>query len=700
MERRSRFRTILLVVMITALLAVYTARLFKLQEPAAAGESKGVQTDINTTTIQAARGNILDRNGNILVTNRASYNLQISTYVLFNSANPNQTLLQAAELCRELGLEYVDHLPISWERPYSYTLDDLNSNWQRNFRLFLAAKEWDPDMAPQILMRELKRSYKIPDEWTEEQARMVIGLRYELSLRSVDGTGLEDYILLSDMPAETLAVFMELALPGFSVQTTTVREYRTKYAAHLLGYVGDVWPDEYEQTYKALGYPMNAKVGREGVELAFEQYLHGVDGQKATTITQDGEILDEHWTREPRAGDNVFLSIDINLQEAAEKALESVILDLRENGLPSSNPDAQGKGTDAEGGALVATDIKTGEVLACASYPTFDLSRYFEEFTELSEDPYRPYFNRALSSPQPPGSTFKMVTAIAAIDSEGIGRHFPINDLGKYTYFYDTLGDDYQPECLIYTNLGLTHGVINMMEALEVSCNYYFYEVGRRTKIEAIDNVAKNLGLGEPTGIELPEKIGYRANAETKAIVYKDNPDQSGWYNADTVAAAIGQSENRFTPLQLAVYTSALANGGPRYRATFLRRIVSADYKTLIQENKPELVSDYHFSEEAKKCIQEGMRLAVSGDRGTASLLKDYDVAVCAKTGTAEHGSVGSAHGAFVCYAPADDPQIAIAVYVEKGAQGGNLAKAAMAVMDQYFQSARETDIPKENTVG
>lgn len=696
-ERRGRFRTILLAVFITALLAVYTARLFKLQEPAASSESRGVHTAITRTTVQAARGNILDRNGNILVTNRASYNLQISSYVLFSSSDPNGTLLQAAEQCKKLGIEYADHLPISWERPYTYTLDDLDENSQYYFRLFLAANEWDPDMAPQNLMRELKRSFKIPDEWTEEQARMVIGLRYELALRSVNGTGLEEYILISDMPADTLALFMELALPGFSVQTTTVREYRTPYAAHLLGVVGDLWKDEYEQTYKALDYPMNAKVGKMGVELAFEQYLHGVDGQKATTITQDGEILDEHWSREPKAGDNVFLTIDINLQEAAEKALESVILDLRENGLPSSSADSQGKGTDAAGGALVASDIKTGEILACASYPSYDLSRYYQDYNIVEKDPYTPFFDRALSSAQPPGSTFKMVTAIAAIDSAGIGRHFQIEDKGKYTDFEK---DEYQPECLIYTNFRLTHGSINMMEALEVSCNYYFYEVGRRAKIEAIDNVAKNLGLGEPTGIELPENIGYRANAESKAIIYKDNPSLSGWYDADTVAASIGQSENQFTPLQLAVYTGALANGGPRYRATLLRRIVSADYKTLIRENKPELVSDYHFSEEAKKCVHEGMRLAVNGDRGTASLLKDYDVAVCAKTGTAEHGSAGSAHGAFVCYAPADDPQIAIAVYVEKGAQGGNLAKAAVAVMDQYFQSARNTDLPGENTVG
>ncbi len=695
MERRARFRTAVLLLLIMALGVVYTAQLFKLQEPAEASGEPKVQADVNYETVQAARGNILDRNGNILVTNRASYNLEILNYVLFSSDAPNETLLEAAELCRELDLEYVDHLPLSWERPYTYTTEELDSRWQRNFRLFLGYFGWDSDMAPQNLMRELKRSFNIPSEWTEEQARMVVGLRYELALRGDIGTGLENYILLRDVPSETLAVFMERAFPGFSVQTTTVREYRTKYAAHILGRVADMDPDEYNNIYKARKYPMNAKVGKEGAELAFESSLHGVDGQKATTVTRDGQVLNERWTLKPEAGDNVFLTIDIGLQEAAETALEDVILDLRENGLSTSREDAQGVGTDAEGGALVAVDVKNNDVLACASYPTFDLSRYSEDFPELSQDPYRPYYNRALSAPYPPGSTFKMVTAIAAIDSEGIGRHFEIEDKGKYI-----VDDEYQPECLVYTNFGITHGVINMMEALEMSCNYYFYEVGQRAGIRAIDNVSKRLGLGEPTGIELPEEIGYRANRESKGEIYKDNPDLSGWYDADTIAAAIGQSENQFTPLQLAVYTAALANGGPRYRATFLQRIVSSDYKTLIRENQPELVSDYHFSSEAKACVQEGMRLAVNGERGTATLLKDYDVAVCAKTGTAEHGSSGSAHGSFVCYAPADDPQIAIAVYVEKGAQGGNLAKAAIAVMDEYFKTARSTDIPAENAVG
>lgn len=694
MDRKARFRTGVLIGLILLLVGLYAVHLFKLQEPAASGTSaQAAQSYTEETAVQAARGNILDRNGNVLVTNRASYNIEISSYVLFNSKHPNQSLLQVAELCKKLNVAYADHLPVTWEKPYDYTTDTLSETWQGYFRQFLLERDWDPDMSAANLMKLLKKAYNIPNTWSEEQARMVAGLRYELSLRGSSNLGLDRYQLMTDVSAETLAAIMELAIPGLTVQTTTVREYETKYAAHILGRVGLMNPEEY-QTYKEEGYPMNARVGKEGLEQAFESYLHGTDGVKVTTLSPDGAVLDEHWATEPKAGDNVVLTIDIGLQETAENALEKVILDLRKNGLSASGSDGQGRGMDAEGGALVAMEVKTGAVLACASYPTFDLSRYSEDFNKLNADPYRPFYNRALSAPYPPGSTYKMVSAIAAIDSGGIGRYYQIRDKGKYTYF-----DTYQPECLIYTNTGTTHGLINMMQALSVSCNYYFYEAGRLTGISAIDSVAKNLGLGEPTGIELPENIGYRANAETKAKLYANDPNMSGWYDADTIAAAIGQSENRFTPMQLAAYTSALANGGSRYKATFLDRIVSADYRELIEKNQPELISDYKFSDDAMACVRDGMRMAAT--TGTASTyLKHYDIAVCAKTGTAEHGSTGSANGSFVCYAPADDPQIAIAVYVEKGAQGGNLAKAAIAVMDEYFKTAQNDTVPAENTVG
>lgn len=342
---------------------------------------------------------------------------------------------------------------------------------------------------------------------------------------------------------------------------------------------------------------------------------------------------------------------------------------------------------------MVVLDVKTGEVLASASYPTYHLATYSEDFNDLLAADYSPMYNRVLLAPYDPGSVFKMVTAIAAIDSAGIGRHYEIEDQGLYTFY-----EDYQPACLLWKR-GLTHGTINMMQALSESCNYYFYEVGRRAGIDAIDAVSEALGLGESTGVELAETTGMRGNPETKKKLYADDPNQSGWYGADTLQVAIGQGNNKFTPMQLATYTAALAEGGTRYRATYLRRVVASDYSEIILRNDPEVASRLAISEDALACVREGMRMAVTS--GTASsYLSDYSVAVAAKTGTAQHGGLGSDNASFVCYAPYDDPEIAIVVYVEKGAQGGYLATAARKVMDAYFGRAEATGtVITENTV-
>lgn len=698
MERKTKYRITVLVVLVCLLSGTLTAQMFKLQKQAEADNAvEKSRSYTYYTMVPAARGNILDRNGTMLVTNRASYNIVINSIVLFKADSPNESLLQLAKLCRELGVEYVDNLPISWEKPYEYTLENLTTTWQGYYRQFLLARELDPDMSAANLMKVLKKNYNIPNDWDEADARMVVGLRYELALRNQEGIGLNQYVLCSDVPATTLAAITELGVPGVTVQTTTVREYETKAAAHILGTVGLIYAEEWEALYKDNeDYSYDAKVGKDGLEKAFEPYLHGVDGQLETTVsTMDGEVTNERYVKLPQAGNNVMLTIDIGLQETAERALEEVILDLRKNGVG-----AKKEGKDAEGGALVAIDVKTGEVLVSASYPTFDLSTFYQKYNEIAKVPYGPLNNRALTLPYPPGSIYKMVTTIAAIDEAGIGRHYEIRDKGIYTFY-----DDYQPTCLIYKSSGMNHGVINMMQALADSCNYYFYEVGRVIGIAPMDKVAKGLGLGESTGVELPEYVGYRANPETKKELYKNTPDQSGWYDADTLMAAIGQSDNQFTPMQMASYTAALANQGTRYKATFLQKVVSSDYRQLVEQNEPEVLSSYPISDDAMAAVREGMRMAVTGDNthgfATATTyLGDYPVPVAAKTGTAQHGSTGSDHASFVCYAPVDDPQIAIAVYVEKGAQGGNLAKAAEQVLDVYFQAADSQPIPSENVVG
>ena len=449
---------------------------------------------------------------------------------------------------------------------------------------------------------------------------------------------------------------------------------------------------------------MNAKVGKEGIELAFEEYLHGTSGMKYTTVSSTGEKLDEYYTSVPQPGNNVETTLDISLQAVAENALESLILDLRENGVG-----AHSEGKDAEGGAVVVQAVKTGEILACASYPTYDLSTYNRDFKELSEDPYKPLYDRALLAEYAPGSIYKMVTAIAAIDMGHIGEYYEITDEGVYMYYAK---ENFTPKCYVWTSSNATHGTINMQEALAESCNYYFYEAGRltynayysETGENPFDIVAKALGLGEHTGIELFEYTGQRANAETKKANYAG--DESGWYGADVLQAVIGQSLNRFTPMQMVCYVQALANKGTRYSATFLSRIVSWDYQSLIKEHEPEVASTLDISDEALDCIDKGMRMTAKV--GTAkNYLANYPIEVACKTGTAQwqgvtsDGSVsGSDNASFVIYAPADDPEIAIAVYVEKGAQGGNLANVCIPIMDAYFSGETKYEtILTENTV-
>lgn len=684
-QHKFSFRVGALILIVAVLIGVFGVRLFDIQvtqAKSADNAPSGSQTYY--TRVTAARGEILDRNGNVLVGNRASYNLVLVREVVFSAETPNENLRRLANLCNELGLEITDHFPVTMEKPYEYTTDQFSSTWNSYFKTFLSRRGWDTDISAAQLIRRLKDKYNIPADWSEEEARRVISIRYELDLRRY--TSLPTYVLLNDVDAVSLAAITELNIPGTNVETSTVRQYNTTYAAHILGRIGLMNPAEWE-TYRELGYSMDAYVGKEGLEQAFESELHGTDGTRVTTIAADGTVLQEHYSTVPVAGNNVQLTIDIDLQKVAEDSLAAHIESLRET---------DKSGSDAEGGAIVVMEVKTGEVLVSASYPTYNLATYSQDYNKLLEQDYAPLYNRALNATYPPGSTYKMVTAIAAIDSGTVGRFYAIEDKGIYTRFEDV---GYAPRCMVYTTAGATHGKVNTMQAIAVSCNYYFYEVGYLTGITKIDEVAQKLGLGEPTGIELYEETGRRANAETKKALYGAGYD--GWYDADTVAASIGQSENRFTPIQLCSYVAALANRGTRYKATFLQRILASDYQELLYENTPTVASQLTISDEAYAAYTEGMRLGVTAGNGTShATLGNYKVAVCAKTGTAEHGSGGSDHASFVLYAPADDPEIAIAIYVEKGGLGSRLGSVARDVLDAYFAKAGANDtIPAENVL-
>ena len=683
MERITKFRVTLFLLFFMAILGFFSVRLFASQVVNADENSNNMSTYTTMTRVKAARGDILDRNGNVLVRNRASYDLTFNNYVILSAEGTNQYLLNAIHLCQKLGYEYNDHFPVTFVRPYEYTATDLD--WQTHFTAYLADMDLDSDITAPLLMQTLRKAYAIPETWTDEDARRVIGIRYELALRS-DVTNLSSYVFIDDATDEELAALQELNIPGLMVESTTVREYNTTYAAHILGYVGAMNAEEWEEKYKDNDdYEMDAKVGKDGFEAAFEEYLHGVDGWRVDTVDKEGNIINSYYEKEPRAGNNVETTLDLRLQQVAENSLLETLTLLKNKRDKDGDPM---DGNDVQGAAVVAIDVKTGEVLVCASYPSYDPNEFFEKYEEMNADPLLPLYNRALYAEYPPGSTYKMVPAIAAINNGYININTPIYDEGIFDKY-----DNYEAFCLKYSSTdGLeTHGELTIRDALKVSCNYFFYEIGDQMQISEMDAVAKALGLGEPTGVEVPENTGVRSNVQNKWEYYTGSDRE--WFRGDQVMTAIGQAMNRFTPMQMCVYTSALANKGVRYKATFLKRVVSDDYTALLKQNEPVVAATLEISDEAYQAYSEGMLLVTSDEKGTAYEtfgFTGYEIPVCAKTGTSEHDPSKSDHGAIVVYAPADNPEIAIAVYAEQGGHGSDMADIAKDILNAWFLNADE----------
>ena len=692
MERITRLRVTVLMTLFALLIGFFALKLYDLQIIQTGGDTDNVKKFYTITRVKAARGDILDRNGNVLVTNRATYDMVLNHFVILSNGNANDHLLKLVHLCRELGISYNEHFPVTKQAPFQYTLSEVGAAGQSHFQAYLpvVAGGLDSDITAPMLIRTLREYYKLPDHWSDEDARAVIGLRYELRLRQ-DITNLPLYVFMEDVDNTALAALLELGVPGLNTEESMVRVYNTEYGAHILGYIGAITADQWKDIYKEKdGYEMDALVGQSGLEEAFEDYLHGIDGYRVDVVTSDGTLIEQYYRRDqesgkeyrPVAGKNVELTIDLDLQTTAEEQLEALIKELRNTPDPNPDDDEIPDGADAEGGSVVVMDVKTGQILACASYPTYNLSTFREDYAELSKDPLAPMFNRALMATYAPGSTFKMNMVIAGINAGVYSSGTKVQDKGVYREW-----PGFTANCLTWTTSGKTHGHVDAEYALCVSCNYYFYAladaIGEK-RWDIVDTTAKHLGLGEYTGVELFEYKGYRANAETKKLLHTAE-GESGFYPADRIMAAIGQSDNRFTPMQLCVYTSTLANRGTRYKATFLNRVVSSDYTKLEFVNEPVVVSQLNISNDAYYAYTQGMReVALTGTART--ILKNYPIAVAAKTGTAETDSGGSDNGAFVCYAPFDDPQIAIVVYGEKAGHGRTMGQIAKALLDTSFQ--------------
>ena len=697
MERISKVRAMVLLSLFLLVIGLFSVKLFSLQIIETKGNTNNMTTYTSLTRVKAARGDILDRNGNILVGNRASYDLVFNHYVIESATGVNDYLYRLVKKCEELGVEYNDHFPVTKSRPFEYTHDDYTAAWRGYYQSYLKDRGIDSDISATLLVQKLRDRYKFPEEWTDEEARAVLGLRYEFDLRGV--ANLSNYVFIEDVSDAHLSALLELNTPGLMVESSTVREYHTTYAAHILGYVSAMNNEQW-QTYKNQGYAMDAFVGQTGFEKAFENELHAIDGTRVDVVDKEGTIIEQYWAniyedgeivgqKVPQAGNNVETTLDLNLQIIAEDELARVMQWLVD---PEQNTEVGNHvGHDAQGAAVVVMEVKTGDILAMASYPTFNLATFNEDYAKLSEDPLKPMYNRALQGAYPPGSTFKMVTLIAAMNYGIINADSLIEDKGLFTEH------SFNRSCLLWSSVRATHQFIDGKDALRYSCNYFFYVLGNQLTWQQLNEVAAAMGLGEATGVELPENVGWRANPESKKAQYGENSLDSQWFIGDQILSAIGQSENRFTPLQLCVYACTLANRGTRMKATFLNRVVSSDYRTLVAENQPKVMSTYEICNDAYISYMEGMQRVIYESGGTARKYFNgfndeehtfpANIRVCAKTGTAETFTTVSDHGAFICFAPADNPQIAVAIYGERIAHGATMAQVAEAIMKAYFSA-------------
>ena len=664
-------RVIALLVFFGAFLLLFAAVLYDAQIlHGGENRAKSISSNAASETVTASRGIITDRNGKVLVSNRLAYTLVFDRSGFDDDAALNAAILRLVQLCEETGTGWNDTLPIGRVGNF---LRYSNAR-SETFDKFIEKNDLTSGASGRQLLSELRELYHVDESLSEREARLIVGVRYELHSR-------DSYTFAEDVSTEVLSLITDGRYEGVTIRTASARVYNTALAAHILGTIGPIWQEEWSSSedtgyvgYADKGYSMNDLVGKDGVEKAFESYLRGTDGRRLITTDETGKITGELYTREPQPGGTVALTLDIDLQADVEAALAETISGMID------------KDSNERGGAAAVVSVGTGEVLALASYPTYDLSTFNEDYDELVNDQRLPMFNRATQGIYAPGSTFKMVTAVAALESGIITPSSIIQDRGIYTYYKDP-----QPMCWIYSQTGSTHGRINVSQAITDSCNYFFYEVGRLTGIRTLDSYASQFGLGQSTGIEIGDSSGVLASPE-----WAESHDQE-WTDGQTITAAIGQSYNLFTPLQLANYVATLVGGGDHYQAHLLKNVKAYDNSRLLYMYDDKPMNTVEISDSTLSAVTRGMHeLTVSGS--VAYAFENCVVSAGAKTGSAQVGT-DIANGVFVAYAPYENPEIAVAIVIEKGGSGAALANTAVEIINSWFSRAQDGAAVGENTL-
>jgi len=686
-------RIVLIILPLLFILSIYVVALYDLQVIEGAHWYEYTQNNQETTsTVEASRGSILDRNGKLLVSNRSINNVTFNWTRLIEAENTNGVLLRLVRAAEALEYPHIDSLAITASAPFDF-IDGVSPPFaspdessgttektkQKYIRAYIEYYELDENASAVELMAHMRETFQVDPNYTAEEARIVVGLRFEIALRYII-VSLSPYVFAEDVGADLIAVIGEQDFPGIEITESTVRQYHTAYAAHILGTVGLMNAVEYEDTYKNAGYPMNAYVGKDGIEKVYETVLHGVNGIQTVTRNASGSVIDVLTTKPTEPGDNIVLTLDIDLQETAENALRTGIAEIN-----AGRTQGQER---ADAGAAVVLDVNSGGVLAMANYPTFNLETYSKDYEALLEMNPSALTNRAATGLYQPGSTFKMVTALAALSTGKATAQTSFTCTGVYSigeYSYKCLG---------------THGTVDMVSAIEHSCNVYFYNLAYELLgSDLIAEYAALLGLGSATGLELAEANGHIASQAYKERLYEDGlEDSATWYSGQTLQSAIGQSYHQFTPIQLASYISIIANGGTRYETHLLKEVLSYDLSQVTETRQPVVLDTLPISAADFGTVQEGMRsVALYGTASTA--LAGLEVSAAAKTGTAETNNTMD-DGIFVCYAPYENPEIAVVVIVEKGESGANAGRIARDILEAYFQTgAVSDDIQAENSL-
>ena len=634
--------------------------------------ARSIRTITQEETVEASRGVITDRSGREMVSSRSSYNLTFDSSALDEGEDENEAILRLVKLCQSQGVAWVDNLPITKTAPFSYTftsLTELNETQRNRFTAFLrdqlevvpedtTAEDITADylsslgLSAHALVERLRQEFKVPVAFSLNEARSVIGVQYELSIRKLMNT--TAYAMVEDIDTQMISLLNDGDYAGAKITASSVREYKTTNAAHILGTVTPIWAEEYD-ALKEQGYSGNDRIGRSGVEAAFEQHLKGTDGKRIVSTNAAGKITGEYYEKAPQPGNTVELTIDLSLQQAVESALAEAVADMNAE-----------DGDETRGAGAAVIQVGTGEVLALASYPTYDPADYSPEYNSLLANPANPLLNRATQGAYVPASTLKPLVAVAALETGATTPSEKIKDTGKWYYPGD-------PNSWLWCWNHSGHGWVNATTAITNSCNYYFATMGYRMGMDTLREYLTAFGLGQSTGIEIGDRAG----------TLPENPpgeNQAPW-------AAFGQGNQLYTPLQLANYVATLVSGGKHCQPHLLKAVKSYDNTQILAVGDSTPTNVVEMKDPTLQAVKEGMLGYTQPGGQVYPYFKNCVVTAGAKTGTAQLGGGATNNGVFVCFAPYDDPQIAVSIVIEHGNAGAALASTAVKILNAYFSA-------------